>query len=224
MAITAPVITAATLATTALSTGVGVYSAISSSQAQQRQLEAQAEQSRYQAEIANQNSKLAEQETSAKRREGYENMIAKRQETAKLIGKQRAALGASGAALDIGSTLDMVADTAEQGEIDAINAYNRGIDESYRTQIQAWNYGQQAAGNLAAADSHDSAASAASGQGIKNAAQSALGGIASMGSTWGNYLSQNSPVSETNWDRTYADGSMSFKHPSGKWSQRTYFK
>lgn len=224
MAITTATMTAATLAATALSTGVGVYSAISSSQAQQRQMEAQAEQSRYQAEIANRNQQLAEEEASAKRREGYENMTAKRQETAKLIGKQRAAMGASGAALDTGSTLDLVADTAEQGELDAINLYNRGIDESYRSQIQAWNYGQQSAGNMAAADSYDSAASAAPAQGFMNAAGTALGGIASMGSTWGNYLSQNTPVSETNWDRTYADGSMSFKHPSGKWSNRINFK
>ncbi len=191
--------TAITLASTALATGGGIYSAISQSQAQQRQLEAQAEQARYQSDVASQNRQLAEQEASAKRREGYENMTAKRQETAKFIGKQRAALGASGAALDTGSALDLVAYTAEQGELDAINIYNRGIDAGYRSQIQAWNYGNQAAAGQAAADSYDSAASAAPAQGFMNATGTALGGIASMGSTWGNYLANN-PQGKY-WDR-----------------------
>lgn len=182
--------TVASLAAAAASTTVGVASAIAQSQAQQRQLQNQEKQAQYQADIERRNQQLAEEEASARRREGYENMTAKRQETAKLIGRQRAALGASGAVLDEGSALDLVADTAEQGEIDAINIYNRGIDSSYQSQIQAWNYGNQAAANDAAADMYGASAAAAPAMGIMNAAGTALGGIASMGSTWGNYLSK----------------------------------
>ncbi len=188
MALSAGAITAISLASTALSTGVGVYSSIQQSKAQQSQEE-------YQADVARQNQKLAEEQASAQRKEGYDNMVAKRQETAKLIGRQRAAAGASGAAVGGGSNLDFQADTAAQGEIDALNLYNKGIDSAYQSQVQAWNYGQQAAG-------YDARADAAGNSGWMNAAGTALGGIASMGSTWGHYLSRQPVTVETNWDKT----------------------
>lgn len=217
MAITSTALTVASMAATAVSTGVGVASAIAQSQAQQKQLDAQSKQAQYQADIERRNQQIAEEEASARRREGYENMTARRQETAKLIGKQRAALGASGAALDEGSALDFIADTGEQGEIDAINIYNRGIDSAYQSQIQAWNYGNQAAANDAASDMYGATASAAPAQGIMNAAGTALGGIASIGSTWGNYLAQNE-TAKTNWDEV-GEGYLKMRHPSGqKWA------
>lgn len=187
MAMTSAALAATSLAATALSTGVGIYSSIAGAKQQQSQLEAQAAQSRYQADIDRRNQEIAEQEASAKRRQGYESMTAKRLETAKLIGKQRAVLGASGATIDEGSALDLIADTASTGEIDAINAYNQGVDESYRSQIQAWNYGQRAAGSDAAANSYDNAAGSAMTSGLLGAGTAALGGIASMASTWGSY-------------------------------------
>ena len=187
MAMTSAALAATSLAATALSTGVGVYSSIAGAKQQQQQLEAQAAQARYQADIDRRNQDIAEQEASAKRRQGYESMTAKRLETAKLIGKQRGALGASGATIDEGSALDLIADTASTGEIDAINAYNQGVDESYRSQIQAWNYGQRAEGTDAAASSYDNAAGSAMTSGLLGAGTAALGGIASMASTWGSY-------------------------------------
>ena len=187
MAIAPATLAAVSLASSALGTGIGVYSSIAGAKQQQKQMEAQAAQSRYQAEIANQNRQLAEQEASAKRRQGYESMTAKRLETAKLIGKQRAIMGANGIALDEGSALDSVAETAANGEMDAINLYNKGIDEAYQSQIQAWNYGSQSAGAYAAADSYDNAAGQSMTNGFLNAGSAALGGIASMSSAWGKY-------------------------------------
>ena len=116
--------TAISLGATALGTGMGVISSI-------QQGKAQAAQAQYQADVARQNQELAERQAGAERREGYEAMITKRQETARLIGRQRAAAGASGAAVDVGSNLDLQADTAAQGEIDALNAYNAGLDSAY---------------------------------------------------------------------------------------------
>ena len=101
--------------------GLGVVSSIQTAKTQSAQ-------AKYQADVARQNQKLADQQAGAQRRQGYENMIAQRQETAKLIGRQRAAAGASGAAVDVGSNLDLQADTAFQGELDAVNAYNKGLD------------------------------------------------------------------------------------------------
>ena len=115
----------------------GVYSSIRQGKAAQSQAD-------YQAKVAKQNQDLAEQQASAERMAGYEEAQATRRRAAQVIGSQRAAAGASGAVVDFGSNLDLQADTAGQAEIDAINAYNKGIDSAYNSQIQAWNYGQQA--------------------------------------------------------------------------------
>ena len=164
---------AISLASTAASTAVGVYSSIQQGKAQQAQAD-------YQAKVAKQNQDLAEQQVSAERMAGYEAAQAQRQKAAKLIGAQRAAGGASGAVVDFGSNLDLQADTAAQGELDAINAYNKGIDAAYNSEIQAWNYGNQAT-------AYEQSGQAAKRAGYLNAASTALGGIADMGSTWASY-------------------------------------
>ena len=138
MALSTGALTAISIAAMAASTGMGVMSSIQQGKARQAQAE-------YQADVARQNQQLADQQASAQRKEGYDNMIAKRQETAKLIGRQRAAAGASGATVDVGSSLDLQADTAAQGEIDALNISNQASDKAYGTQLQGWGYGQQAA-------------------------------------------------------------------------------
>ncbi len=166
--------TALSLAATALSTGIGVYGSIQQSKAQQAQAE-------YQSEVAKRNQELAEQQASAQRKSAYDNMIARRQETARLIGKQRAAMGASGAAVDVGSNLDLQEDTAYQGEIDAINEHQKGMDAAYNAEIQAWNYGTQA-------EAYESQADSAGSNAWMGAAGSALGGIAKGADVWGRYL------------------------------------
>lgn len=179
--------TAISLTATAIGTAMSVASSV-------QQSKTQSAQARYQADVARQNQALAEQQASAERRQGYENMVTQRQETAKLIGRQRAAAGASGATVDVGSNLDLQADTAFQGEIDAINAYNKGIDTAYNSQIQAWNYGQQA-------DAYDSAAESTKNAGYLNAASTAIGGIADIGTTWAKFGTNKSATQAKYWDR-----------------------
>lgn len=163
----------ASLAATALSTGIGVYSSIKQGQAQQAQAE-------YQSKVARRNAELAEQQASAQRMQGYEQMQAERLKTARLIGQQRAQAGASGVAVDSGSFEDVAEDTKAAGEFDAINAYNQGIDRAYNSEIQAWNYKSQAEGYQSQADAIGSTSTlSAIGQGI--------GGIANMGSTWAQF-------------------------------------
>lgn len=171
MAISTTMATAMSLAATAASTALGVYSSI-------QQGKARSEQARYQAEVARQNQELAERQASEERMAGFEEAQAARRKAAQAIGAQRAAAGASGAAVDEGSSLDLLADTAAQGEMDAISAYNRGMDSAYARQIQGWNYGQQAAGYEAKGEAAEQAA-------YLRAGKSALGGIAELGSTWG---------------------------------------
>lgn len=164
---------AISLAATAASTAVGVYSSVRQGKAAQAQAD-------YQAKVAKQNQDLAEQQASAERMAGFEEAQATRRKAATLIGSQRAAAGASGAVVDFGSNLDLQADTAGQAEMDAINAYNKGIDSAYNSQINAWNYGQQAT-------AYEASGQAAKNAGYLNAASTALGGIADMGSTWAGY-------------------------------------
>jgi len=163
----------ASLIMSAVGTAIGVAGSIQQSQAQAAQME-------YQSEIANRNAKLAEQQASAQRMQGYEAMAAERLKTAKLIGQQRAQAGASGVSLDSGSILDVAEDTAATGEMNAINAFNQGIDSGYNSEIQAWNYESQAAG-------YDSAAGQARSSGLMSAVGQGIGGIADMGSTWAKF-------------------------------------
>ena len=179
---------AASLAATAISTGIGVYSSIKQGQAQQAQAEAAANQARYQSEVAKRNAEMSEQQASAQRMQGYEAMQAARLKTARLIGQQRAQAGASGVAVDSGSFEDVAEDTASAGEFDAINAYNSSIDKAYNNEIQAWNYESQAAG-------YDYAANQAGQSSMLNAIGTGIGGIASMGSTWAKFDNPSSTKS-----------------------------
>ena len=195
--------TAISLTAAALGTTMGVVSSI-------QQGRTQSAQARYQADVARQNQELAEEQASAQARQGYENMITQRQETAKLIGRQRAAAGASGAAVDVGSSLDLQADTAAQGEMDAINLYNQGLDAAYNTQLQAWNYGRQAS-------AYDAQADSALTSGYLNAAGTALGGIADMGSTWAKYKGrQNDGAGSGNQTGVYNAAPLN-RAMFGKW-------
>lgn len=199
-------IVATTLAASALSSAVGVYSSI-------QQGKAQSAQAKYQADIARQNRELAEQQASAERRQGYENMIARRQDTARLIARQRAAAGASGAVVDVGSNLDLQADTAFQGELDAISLYNKGIDAGYNAEIQAMQYGQQADAYEATADQYRSA-------GYLNATASALGGIADIGSTWAGYAGKSSNSQTKGVYNPAPVNSVLSGNSSGQWGLR----
>ncbi len=173
-----------TLAATALSTGIGIYSSIKQSQAQQAQAE-------YQAKVANRNAELAQQQASAQRAQGYEAAQKERLKTARLIGQQRAQAGASGVAVDLGSFADVAEDTAAQGEMDALNAYNAGLDRGYNSELQAWNYKTNAEGYQQAADNAGAA-------GTLNALGQGIGGIAQMGSVWNSFRSPV-PASQNNY-------------------------
>lgn len=197
---------AASMAMSAIGTGIGVAGSIQQSQAQARQQEYQGKMARYQADIARENNRLAEEQASAQRKSGYENMTAERLKTAQMIGRQRAQAGASGVAVDMGSFEDVAEDTAGRGEIDAVNAYNKGIDQGYNTELQAWGYRSQAAGYDAQAGAYDSAAGTTASSGVLSAIGAGIGGIADMGTTWAHFdarygQSSTGPKFATNYNK-----------------------
>lgn len=177
----------------ALGTMASINNAKAQANAQASAYEAQAQMAEYNAKVAEQNSKLAESQASAEARQGYENMQSMRLKGAKAIGAQRAAAGGSGAVVDIGSNLDLTIDTAQLSEIDAINEYNKGIDQAYNYQIQGWQYRNQANSFRAESQSYMNAASSTRSSASGSAWSAALGGIASIGNafgqttTWWNY-------------------------------------
>lgn len=183
------------LGLTAASTAYQTVSAYNQGQAQAQNYRNQAAAATQQANIASANQRLAESEASAEKKAGYEEMQSKRLQAARVIGQQRAQMGGSGVAVDTGSFLDVNIETAMQGEISAINAYNQGIDRAYTKEIEAWNYANQAAGYQAQAKAYKSAARSAKSSATWNALGTALTGFASMANSWGTM---------TNWGVTTA--------------------
>ncbi len=135
------------------SVAMSVASATSSALAQKEQAKQQSKIAQYNADIANVNAEIATEAGRQEAREGYENAIKKRQEVAGIIGKQRAAGGASGAQVDTGSLLDVNLDTAEKGANDATALEQAGLDGQYQYDLQAWNHKQEADSYQAQADS-----------------------------------------------------------------------
>jgi len=168
-----------------IGTAIQTVSSYNQAQAQAANYRTQAAAAEQQATIASANQRLAEEQASAERKQGYEEMQTKRLEAARIIGQQRAQMGGSGVAVDQGSFLDVLADTASSGEISAINAYNQGIDRAYAQEIEAWNYENAANAYRAQASSYRKAARNSSSGAIWGALGTAAGGIASIGTTWG---------------------------------------
>jgi len=182
-----------TLTLMGIGTAIQTVSSYNQAQAQAANYRSQASAAEQQAAIASANQRLAEEQASAERKQGYEEMQTKRLEAARIIGQQRAQMGGSGVAVDQGSFLDVLADTASSGEISAINAYNQGIDRAYAQELEAWNYENAANAYRAQASSYRKAARNSSSGAIWGALGTAAGGIASIGTTWG---------MGTNWEYT----------------------
>lgn len=140
----------------AVGTAVSVGGSIMSGYQQQQLAEYQADQMEYQ---ANEAKRLGEKEEKEHRKD-----------IERLKGAQRAAFGASGATVDIGSPEDVLADTAYQGEKDALTI-------RHNAALQAWGYQSQA--NL-----YKSQASNALTRGWMGGGTSLLTGVAQGFSTY----------------------------------------
>lgn len=176
--------TAATIAlvTGLVGTAASAYGSYQSAQAQQQQAAYQSKMAAYNAQVAEKNAQLAEEQGRQAKKEGYENKLKKRQEVAGVIGAQRAAQGASGGVVDVGSNLDVNLDTTEKGEIDALKLEQQGLDADYQQRLQAWNYRAQGAASSSASKQYSQVAG-----GINpwvNAGSTLLGGLANVGNNY----------------------------------------
>lgn len=136
----APVMIAATLASTAVS----AYSSV--------------QQGNYQKDVSRYNARVGENEATRTRNAGNEAEMRARQETAQLLSRQRAQLAANNVEIDSGSALQLQEDTRMQGEVDALRIRSNFGDQARTMDDQATltrSQGNMAkrAGNLSAGSS-----------------------------------------------------------------------
>lgn len=168
-----PLVAYGALAASAASTAVTAYGAM-----QQGQATAAAD--RYQAQVALNNQKIAGQYAQQATADGEDQVAAKQEQTAQMVGSERAAMAANGVELNSGSALRIQGDTARLGEVDALTIRNNAARAAYGYQLQGVSYGQQASLD-------ESAASSAVTAGNLNAFSSVVGGASSVASQWTKY-------------------------------------
>jgi hypothetical protein len=122
------------------------------------------QQADYEGNILDLNAGLADRQAKDALTRGRLDENRVRADTRGLMGAQRAALGASGVDLTVGSPLDVQADAAGIGEVDARTIRNNARREAYGYQVDAVNLRTRAgmtrtAGRNQAAGIRDAAAS-----------------------------------------------------------------
>lgn len=98
----------------------------------------QAEAGDYNAALAEQNAKVAGIQAQDALTRGTAEESRYRGQVSKLMGRQRAAIGSSGIEAS-GSALDILADTARTGELDALTIRNNAAREAWGYRVQAVN-------------------------------------------------------------------------------------
>lgn len=93
---------------------------------------AQKQQGRYSEQVARYNARQMQNEAQQIGKQGVEAENLQRQQTAQLIGTQRAQIGASGVSLESGTPAQLLQDTATIGEADALR-----IRSNYNLQKQS---------------------------------------------------------------------------------------
>ena len=132
-----PLTLAGTAISSVVTSGVSLFGALQSA-------DAQSASAAYQAQVARNNQIIAEQNAQSAEDVGLVREQDQRQKTASLIGTQRATLAAAGLDPNSGSPLDLQSDSASLGELDAQTIrHNAGL-EAYGYQSQASNFAAQA--------------------------------------------------------------------------------
>ena len=149
-------------------------------QGQKAQAQAQQQQYDYQAQVNENNKQIAEWQAQDAVDRGSVKEKQHRIKVSQLKGRQRSVLAASGVEVDDGSALDILGDTAELGELDALTIRSNSEREAYDYKVAAMNQGAQAGINRV---SGQNAASA----GRYGAMTSLLSGAGSIADKWYGY-------------------------------------
>jgi len=98
----------------------------------------------YQGSLLEQNASVAEAQAADAIARGAQDTYQHRAGVRRLIGAQRAAIGASGVDLGTGSALDVQMDAARLGELDELTIRNNAAREAWGFKVEAANYRNQA--------------------------------------------------------------------------------
>ena len=124
--------------------------------AAKKQSDAAKDQAQYQAAVANNNQIVAERDAVEIEKAGQLEANKYRQNIRQIAAQQTLSLVAQGGDVTDGSAIDLLADTAELGELDAQVIVNNSQRNAYKSRVQGVNYGAQAGLFNAKADAQDS--------------------------------------------------------------------
>ncbi|HCC6168421.1 hypothetical protein [Atlantibacter hermannii] len=99
----------------------------------------QRQQSKYQSAVADQNADIAESQAQDAVNRGNIEADQRRREMRQRAGTAAATMGATGAELSSGTALDVFADNAQFGTLDALTTVNNAQREAYGYQVQGMN-------------------------------------------------------------------------------------
>ncbi|HDG9775832.1 TPA: hypothetical protein PGG59_004223 [Raoultella planticola] len=148
----------------------------------------QNQQSKYQSAVANQNADIAEAQAQDSINRGNMQAEEVRSRNRQTAGTQAATMGATGAELGSGSSLDIFGDTAQFGTLDALTTVNNAQREAYGYQVQSTNYTAQAAGARSAGKANATMT-------LLSAPLNAYGAYKTFGGTWNPFSQEAAPIS-----------------------------
>lgn len=109
----------------------------------QQQRSAANKQATYQAQVSANNAITAGYEADYAREQSDRKVAQQRLQVAQAVGKQRAAMGSTGLAVDQGSFMDLTLDTVEQGKLDELAILHEGDKAVWRSQVEGGNFTAQ---------------------------------------------------------------------------------
>lgn len=176
--ISASTVAIASLATAAVSAGVGAYGAISSANA------ASASAS-YNAQVAAENQQIATQNATLAGQAGEAQAAQQQQKTRAEVGAIKTSQAAGNIDVNSGSALDVQSSAASLGELNAITIRSNAAKEAYGYETQSTSFENQAQLDAAQSSSDMTAGEIGAGSTL-------LGGLGSAGSSYAKFLTSSS--------------------------------
>jgi hypothetical protein len=127
------------LAISAASAGASAIGSVKAGNASKRAGQAEADVANSQADLSLANADLADQQAADAEARGAVAENEYRTQVRGLIGSQRAGFAANGVDVGFGSSVDVQADAARLGELDALTIRSNAAREAWGYKVQAWN-------------------------------------------------------------------------------------
>lgn len=163
-----------------ISLGATLAGGVVSAMGAQQQAQAQADAARYQAQVARNNQLMAQRNAEYVRQKSEIDTLNQDLQNRERQGKIKAAMGASGFAIDSGTNNRIIGDAASLGRLDTLTVRNNADRSAYNFDVEASN-------EEASAGMYDQQAANAKKAGNLAMFSSLLGTATSFGEKWGSY-------------------------------------